>query len=84
MKVTAAYTVDPSKKKEEKKEETSHPRKYIDEQLAKNYPGKNLEELDTHRVPVIPGVEDTPAMAALRRGYKPSMPGGPHSSTRKK
>src|SRR6478752_6049343 len=46
-------------------------RSYIDEMLQKNYPNIPLETLDRVGKPVIPGVEDTPAMAALRRGYAP-------------
>lgn len=64
MKVTPVYSTDPPKK--------DHPRKFIDEQLMKNYPGKDLHDLDRHNAPVIPGKQDTPAMMALRKGHKPS------------
>lgn len=49
------------------------PREHLDIALAKNYPGRALEELDDHLVPVQPGIPDTPSMSALRRGYRPSM-----------
>jgi len=75
MKITAAYTtgVDPTKKKDEKQ----HPRSKVDAQLAKNYPGRKLQELDDHNVPVVPGVPDSPAITAIRRGHKPSIESGP-------
>ncbi len=52
---------------------TSHPRAGIDSRLSKNYPGRNLEDLDTHNVPIDPGKEDSPADRALRKEYKPSV-----------
>lgn len=49
------------------------PRAQVDAQLLKNYPGRALDELDTHNVPSTPGVPDTPATWAVRRGYPPSI-----------
>lgn len=66
MKVSAVYATNDPPKKE-------HPRKNLDEALMKNYPGKDLHDLDKHNVPVYPGKPDTPAMAALRKGHKPSV-----------
>lgn len=51
---------------------STSPRSHLDVALMKNYPGRALDELDTHMVPVQPGIPDTPAMAALRKGYRPS------------
>jgi hypothetical protein len=71
MKVTAAYT-EPAPKKDNSK----HPRAAIDEQLEKNYPGRNLEELDENLVSVVPGTPDTHEISVLRRLHKPSRMGG--------
>lgn len=54
----------------------AHPRKYIDDLLEKHHPGWNLSQLDEMNVPVVPGMADTPAMAALRRNVRPSREGG--------
>ncbi len=72
MKVTAAYTEGPPGKTAAKK----HPRADIDDQLEKNYPGRNLEELDENLVSVTPGVQDTHEISVLRRLHKPSRMGG--------
>ena len=53
-----------------------HPRNFIDELLVKHHPGWNLSQLDEMNVSVVPGIDDTPAMAALRRNVKPSREGG--------
>lgn len=45
----------------------------IDRRLALTYPGRSLEELDSHNVPSMPGVADTPTVTALRRGFPPSI-----------
>lgn len=70
MRVKATYVGD---KPGKPKAPNQHPRSELDSMLVKNYPGKNLEDLDTHNVPVIPGKEDTPEMRALRKGHKPSV-----------
>lgn len=47
----------------------TNPRDYINQELTKNYPGVDLSLLDQHNKPIIPGRMDTPAQAALRKGY---------------
>lgn len=59
-----------------KADSTKSPRFKLDSAMKRNYPGKNIEQLDEHNKPVTPGVSDTPAQRALRKGFKPSMQGG--------
>ncbi len=75
MRVKATYVGDKGKGAATATASTtaSHPRAGIDARMTKNYPGRNLEDLDTHNVPIDPGKEDTPADRALRKGYKPSV-----------
>ncbi len=53
------------------------PRAKVDEELTRNYPNANIEQLDRHNKPVVPGVADAPAVSAVRKGYKPTIEGGP-------
>ena len=52
-------------------------RESIDQLLLKNYPGKNLQELDEYNVPVTPGTPDSHEISVVRRHQLPTTEGGP-------
>lgn len=52
------------------------PRASIDEQLRKNYPGMDLNILDSTNKPIVPGTPDTHDQYVLRRAYRPTLTGG--------
>lgn len=43
----------------------------INRELIRNYPGVDLNVLDQNNKPVTPGIMDTPAVLAIRKGYSP-------------
>jgi hypothetical protein len=66
--------------KKVKKEPPKKPISIVNEEIAKNYKGKNNRTLNTSS-PITPGVADTPAQRALRMGdltyrtdYKKTVP----------